>query len=87
MSAESERDRFLEEEREEAEDAELRDESSLSLYREREEAEGVELFESAESGLPGSALREGEPGYETLTGDRLDLQSDESDEESEASDT
>lgn len=87
MTAESDRDRSLEEAREEAEDAELQAESSLSLYRKREEAEGVEVFESAESALPGPALREGEPGHETLTGDRLGLQPDESDEEPEASDT
>lgn len=87
MTTESDRDRFLEEAREEAEDAELRDESSLALYREREEAEGVEVFESAESGLPGPALREGEPGHENLTGDRLGLQPDEGDDDPEASDT
>jgi len=86
MTAESDRDRSLEEAREEAEDAELRDESSLSLYREREEAEGVEVFESAEQALSGAALREGEPGHETLTGEGLGLAPDESDEEPEASD-
>lgn len=84
MPTESERDRFLEDVREEAEDAELLEESSLSLYREREEAEGFELFESAEAGLPGSALRDGEPGHEGLSGDRLGLLPDEEEEAQES---
>jgi hypothetical protein len=77
----SDRDRFLEEAREEAEDAEMGDESSLSLYRVREEAEGVELFESAEAGLSRSALREGEPDREVLSADRLGLVPDEGEEQ------
>lgn len=83
MTGKSDEDRFLEEAREEAEDAEIRDESSQRLYREREEAEGVELFESAEAALPRSALRDGEPGREGLSGDELGLSPDEGDEEPE----
>ena len=41
------------------------------LIAERETAEGTELFEDADAVIPVSALREGSPGHEMLTGDLI----------------
>jgi hypothetical protein len=60
---------------EEAEGAELSESLHLGALqeKEREEAQGVEVFEDPDATLPASALREGSPGYEILTGDAVGL--------------
>jgi hypothetical protein len=71
----TERDPSLERAREEAEGTELleRPERGGSLEREREEAQGVELFADPDATLPATALREGSPGHEVLTGNSVGL--------------
>jgi hypothetical protein len=39
----------------------------------REEAQGIEVFSDPDATLPASALRAGDPGHESLTGDDLGL--------------
>lgn len=76
MSKESSgRDPFLEHAEEEAEGTELVEplHHGASLEQEREEAQGVEVFEDPDATLPASALKEGSPGHETLTGDAVGL--------------
>ena len=75
MSSRAERDPLIEHAKEEAEGTELlesRDRDAL-LEREREEAQGVEVFEDPEATVPGTALKEGAPGHETLTGNSAGL--------------
>jgi hypothetical protein len=69
------RDPFLEHAEEEAEGTELVEprRHGASLEQEREEAQGVEVFEDPDATLPASALKEGSPGHETLTGDAVGL--------------
>lgn len=74
-------DRFMEEAREEAEEAELVEDSARRRLAARESAEGVEVFEAPESTLSGSTIRDGEPDRESLSGDRLELHT-EDDEDS-----
>jgi hypothetical protein len=69
------RDPFLERAREEAEGTELQEDphGGSSLEVEREEAQGVEVFADPDATLERSALKEGSPGHETLTGAGLGL--------------
>jgi hypothetical protein len=69
------RDPFLEHAEEEAAGTELVEprRHGASLEQEREEAQGVEVFEDPDATLPASALKEGSPGHETLTGDAVGL--------------
>ncbi|MGH8944954.1 MAG: hypothetical protein ACRDVL_02255 [Acidimicrobiia bacterium] len=83
MAGEHKNEHPLEEEREEAEEVELEEDSTRKRLVEREAAEGVEVFESPESSLPGPAIRDGEPERESLTGDRLGLQPEDGDEPAE----
>jgi hypothetical protein len=76
MSKESSgRDPFLEHAEEEAEGNELIEplRHGAFLEQEREEAQGVEVFEDPDATLPSSALKEGSPGHQTLTGDGVGL--------------
>lgn len=76
MSRESSgRDPFLEHAEEEAEGTELVEphRHGSRLEQEREEAQDVEVFEDPHATLPASALKEGSPGHETLTGDAVGL--------------
>jgi hypothetical protein len=76
MSRESSRrDPLLEHAEEEAEGTEVLDRSHCAAFLEleREEAQGVEVFEDPDVTLPASALKEGSPGHETLTGDAVGL--------------
>jgi hypothetical protein len=70
VSRTSKRDPFLEHAREEAEGTELLEspDRDALLEKEREEAQGVEVFEDPDAIIPGTALKEGAPGHETLTG-------------------
>lgn len=43
------------------------------LEQEREEAQAVKVFEDPDTTLPVSALKEGSPGHEMLTGDAVGL--------------
>ncbi len=45
----------------------------MTLEKEREEAQGVEVFEDPDATIPGSALKEGDPGDETFTGNSVGL--------------
>lgn len=75
MSKRVDRDPSLEHAREEAEGTELLEspEHEALLEREREDAQGVEVFEDPDATLPASALKEGSPGHETLSGNSLGL--------------
>lgn len=76
MSRESSvRDPFLEHAEEEAEGTELLKplHHGAFLEQEREEAQGVEVFKDPDATLPASALKEGSPGHEILTGDAVGL--------------
>jgi hypothetical protein len=80
------RDPFLEHAEEEAEGTELVESLHHGAFREqeREEAQGVEVFEDPDATLSASALREGSPGHETLTGNAVGLgREDEEDRETE----
>jgi len=83
MTDRSERDPFLEHAREDAEGNEIRErpEGGSSLERQREEAQGIEVFEDPDATLPAGALREGQPGEETLTSDGVGLGRDDDDRE------
>lgn len=70
-----ERDPYLEHAREEAQGMDVFGDPAPGgfLERAREEAQGIEVFADPDAALPASALREGSPGEETLTGDNLEL--------------
>jgi putative phosphoribosyl transferase len=72
---EIERDPYLEHAREEAEGIDFFADPAHGgfLAVAREEAQGVEVFSDPDAALPATALKEGSPGYETLTGDNLRL--------------
>jgi dienelactone hydrolase len=76
------RDPSLELAREEAEGMDFQQDPAPggSDHVAREQAEGFEVFSDPDATLPPSALREGSPGHETLTGDNLGLGADEEDE-------
>jgi hypothetical protein len=69
------RDPFLEHAEEEAEGTELVEPIHHGALREqeREEAQGVEVFEDPDATQSASALKEGSPGHETLTGNAVGL--------------
>jgi len=69
------RDPFLEHAEEEAEGTELLEtlHQGAFLEQERDEAQGVEVFDDPDPTLPASALKEGSPGHELLTGDAVGL--------------
>lgn len=75
MSKRNDRDPAIEHAREEAEGIELLEspERGAFLEKEREEAQGVEVFEDPDATLPASALREGSPGHEILSGNSVGL--------------
>lgn len=80
------RDPFLEHAEEEAEGTELVEPRHHGGLREqeREEAQGVEVFEDPDATRSASALKEGSPGHETLTGNAVGLgREDEEDRETE----
>lgn len=84
--SEHKRDAFLEHAEEEAEGTELVEpaEHGASLEAEREEAQGVEVFEDPDATLPASALKEGPPGQESLSGDSLGLGAEDEEREDES---
>jgi len=69
------RDPLLEHAAEEAEGIEYFADSGRDalLVAAREEAQGIEVFSDPDVILPASALREGDPGHESLSGDDLGL--------------
>lgn len=80
------RDPFLEHAEEEAEGTELVEHlhHGAFLEQEREEAQGVEVFEDPDATLPASALEEGSPGHECLTGDGVGLGREEEEDQSKS---
>lgn len=87
MDSEGKGDRFVEEEREEAEKAELEADSTRKRLVERESAEGVEVFETPEASLPGPVIRDEEPDRESLTGERLELEPEDDEERADGEET
>jgi hypothetical protein len=79
MSSGADSDRSLERALEDAEGVEVHDSRDRALEREREEAEGIEVFENPDATLHPSAIKDGSPGQESLSGD-LYLEDDEDDE-------
>jgi hypothetical protein len=76
MSGGTDEDRALERAVEDAEGVEVHDFRDRALEREREEAEGIEVFENPDATLHPSALKDGSPGEESLSGE-LYLEDDE----------
>lgn len=86
MSDATKRETTLEDAREEAEETATLGHGGhvSSLEVEREEAQGIEVFADPDATLPASALKEGSPGHEILTGDNVGLgREDESDRSEE----
>lgn len=72
MTSEKNRDPSLERAREEAEGTDVFEgPGGGSLEREREDAQGIEVFTDPDVTIRRSALVEGSPGHETLTGDAV----------------
>jgi hypothetical protein len=69
MSSGADSDRYLERALEDAEGVEVHDSRERALEREREEAEGIEVFENPDATLHPSAIKDGSPGEESLSGD------------------
>ena len=86
MSRNDKRDPSLEHAREEAEGTELLEGSDRDalLEKEREEAQGVEVFDDPDARIPRTALKEGAPGHETLTGNSVGLGPEDDEDRAEA---
>lgn len=86
VSSRLERDPSLEHAREGAEGTELLEspDGDALLEKEREEAQGVEVFEDPDTIIPRTALKEGAPGHETLTGDSVGLGREDDENRAEA---
>jgi hypothetical protein len=81
MSSKNERDPALERALEDAEGFEAPERTEKgALEREREDAQGIEVFQDPDATIPGSALAEGAPGEQTLSGDAAGLMADADDD-------